>query len=321
MKFYFAPMEGITGYVFRNAHHRYFPGITKYFSPFIQPNQTQCLRSREIQDILPEHNEDIPLVPQILTNSADSFVRTAGRLKQLGYREVNLNLGCPSRTVVSKGRGCGFLADPARLRQFLDDIFSRLDMEISIKTRIGLHGPEEFAALMELYLSFPLKELIIHPRIQPDYYSNVPNLDVFADALRSADRFQPRRLSVCYNGDLFTQTHYHKFADRFPDVDRVMIGRGLLVNPGLVCQLQSRTPLAKDTLKAFHDEILTGYRNLLSGEKNVLFKMKELWFYLIHIFSDSERYAKKIKKAQKLSAYEAVVGDLFAQCGLLASPR
>ncbi len=315
MKFYFAPMEGITGYVYRNAHHRYFPGIDKYFSPFIQPNQNQTFHSREINDILPEHNQNVPLVPQILTNHADYFVNTADKLKQMGYQEVNLNLGCPSKTVVSKRKGSGFLGDTIRLKQFLEEIFSRLDMEISIKTRIGLHEPEEFYELMEIYHSFPLKELIIHPRIQSDYYKNTPNLKIFAAALTS------NQFSICYNGDLFTQTHYRKFTCQFPNVDCVMIGRGLLVHPGLVRQIQSEALLQKDTLKAFHDEILVGYQNLLSGEKNVLFKMKELWFYLIHIFSDSERYAKKIKKVQKLSAYEAIICDLFTQCELLPSPK
>lgn len=315
LEIYFAPMEGITGYIYRRAHHRYFPGTDKYFTPFIQPNQNKCLSSKEMNDVNPEHNEGLTLVPQILTNHGEQFINTAKKLEKMGYHEINLNLGCPSKTVVSKLRGAGFLGEPQRLQVFLDEIFTALDVEISIKTRIGLEDAEEFYKLLEIYNSFPVKELIIHPRVQTDYYNNTPNLEVFADACTLS------KAPVCYNGDLFTLKHMKEFTRRFSGVQNVMLGRGLLVNPGLVKEWQRGESLNKDTLRAFHDVVYTDYQHVMSGEKNVLFKMKELWFYMIHMFPDGGKYAKKIKKAEKLKAYEKAVDDLFAERELLASPE
>ena len=306
MKFYFAPMEGITGYVYRNAHHRYFPGIDKYFSPFIQPNQNQTFHSREINDILPEHNQNVPLVPQILTNHADYFVNTADKLKQMGYQEVNLNLGCPSKTVVSKRKGSGFLGDTIRLKQFLEEIFSRLDMEISIKTRIGLHEPEEFYELMEIYHSFPLKELIIHPRTQKDFYKNIPHMDVFEKALGTG------RHKICYNGDLTSEEDVRNLSEQFPEVESIMIGRGVLADPAIARKIKGGDGADKAEMRHFHDMLYEAYCEEMSGERTVLYKMKELWFYLASSFTNSRPYAKKIKKEEKCAVYEKIIEELFA---------
>lgn len=175
-----APLEGITGYIFRTTYHKYFGGIDKYFTPFISPNQKKICRTREKKDILPENNEGMNVIPQILTNNSEMFLKTVDYLKDYGYREVNLNLGCPVGTVVSKKKGAGFLSDPGRLRSFLDDIFSHCDIQISVKTRIGMEDPEEFESLIRIFNQFPIFELIIHPRIREDYYKNQPNMKVFS---------------------------------------------------------------------------------------------------------------------------------------------
>ena len=232
MKFYFAPMEGLTGYVYRNAHHAFFPkGIDKYFSPFIVTNQSASFKTREMNDILPENNRGIVLIPQLLTNNADDFIRTAKRIKQLGYNQINLNLGCPSRTVVSKGKGSGFLAKRAELDVFLDKIFNQQVIRISIKTRIGKDRPEEFNELMAIYNKYPMEELIIHPRVQLDFYKNKPNMEAFTAA------FNQSKNPVCYNGDLFSAEDCKKFSAGYPGVETTMLGRGLLMNPGLVYEL------------------------------------------------------------------------------------
>lgn len=307
MKYYFAPMEGITGYVYRNAHHRYYPGIDKYFTPFIAPNQNRSFSPRERRDILPEHNEGLAVVPQILTNKAVDFVRAALELKEMGYGEVNLNLGCPSRTVVTKGRGSGFLAQRENLERFLDEIYAKLDMKISVKTRIGKDSPEEWAGLMELYNKFGMEELIIHPRLQQDYYKNETNLEIFKDALASS------RNQVCYNGDIFTVSYYEKVTGACPALKSVMLGRGLIANPQLAESISGGAVFDLERLRAFHDEIYKGYQEYMSGERDVLFRMKEIWFYLSGLFTDGERYLKKIRKAERAGEYEAVVAGMFRE--------
>ena len=317
MKRYLAPMEGITGYVYRNVQHRFYNHIDKYFTPFITPTQHRKLTSRELNDILPEHNQGMYVVPQILTNQAEGFLWAVGKAKELGYREVNLNLGCPSGTVVSKGRGAGFLADPWKLDRFFREVMEgilQMDMELSVKTRIGVLDPEEFYELMEVFNRYPLTELIIHPRIRTDYYKNHPNMAVFRDAVRLSKH------PLCYNGDIFQAEDCRQFEKEFPEVDAVMIGRGIIANPGLAEEICMGAKLEKKRLYAFHDALLLAYREAIPGDKNVLFKMKEVWFYLACDFADCEKQVKKIKKAGTMRDYEAAVERLFSECPLADEP-
>ena len=334
MKFYLAPLEGVTGYIFRNALKEYFPGTDRYFTPFIVPDQKHALRKRELRDILPENNQVKELVPQILTSDPVRFVETAKALAEYGYEEVNLNLGCPSGTVVAGGRGAGMLADVDRLDCFLDQIFRDTDLRISVKTRIGMEHPEEGYTLMKIYNQYPISEVIIHPRTRKEFYKGEPHLDVFGELLAMSKH------PVCYNGNLFTVRDYEQFRARFPQVERVMIGRGVLADPGLMRRLKSlehaqktgedasrkendmeqpgseiyRT--GKQELRAFHDTIFRQYREIFDEDKNAIFHMKELWSYLMHSFEGSESYAKKIRKTSSLNEYRCEVGNLFRACDL-----
>jgi tRNA-dihydrouridine synthase len=312
MNFYFAPMEGLTGYIYRNAHHTFFNhGIDKYFSPFIVANQSDSFKTRELNDILPEHNQGIVLVPQLLTNNAKDFIHTSKKIKMMGYDEINFNLGCPSGTVVSKYRGSGFLSKREELDMFLDEVFSQSITKISVKTRIGKDQPEEFYELIEIFNKYPMEELIIHPRIQKDFYKNTPNLKVFKEALTLSKN------PVCYNGDIFTAEDYRKFSDGFPGVDTFMLGRGLIANPGLISDILNHTKLEKKLLREFHNRIYHDYKEIFFGEKNVLYKMKELWLYMISMFSNNEKYLKRIKKAERLSDYDEAVSSLFREQDIL----
>ena len=307
MKYYFAPMEGITGHIYRNAYEKYFHNIDKYFTPFIVPNESLSLKTKELRDMLPENNEGLNIVPQILTNNAEGFVLTANKLKQLGYEEINLNLGCPAGTVVSKKRGSGFLAYPEELDRFLDEIYKINDMKISIKTRLGKERADEFYKLIEIYNKYPLEELIIHPRTREDFYGNTPNLEIFKESLKLSKH------SICYNGDIFTVDNYNKIVKEFPQVDKIMIGRGILANPGLIDEIKENKFITKEILKQFHDEIFENYTILLKEDKNAMYRMKELWGYMSHIFTNNKKYYKKIKKAQKAIDYKVAVNSLFAE--------
>lgn len=324
MKYYLAPMEGLTGYVYRNAHHSCYPAMDQYFTPFLSPKANSGLSARERNDILPEHNEGIQVIPQILTNRSEDFLRTARELRGYGYRELNLNLGCPSGTVVSKHKGAGFLELPDALDRFLEEVFDGMEqmgMELSIKTRLGMADPEEFHRLLEIYGKYPVKELILHPRVRTDYYKNTPDWPAFARARERA------AFPVCYNGDLFTVDGVQKLEKEFPDLDCVMLGRGIIANPALAEQIEaSRSPSGeiqpsalsfdpraeKERLREFHQLLLEGYEQVMSGDRNVLFKMKEIWSCMIQIFDGGEPYIKKIKKSQKIGDYQAAVSNLLA---------
>lgn len=314
MEFYFAPLEGITGYTYRNLHHKYYSGVEKYYTPFLSPGPEVGLGIKELRDVIPENNPDIPLVPQLLTNRAGDFLKSMEVLGEYGYHEINLNLGCPSGTVTAKKKGSGFLYYPQELDRFLDEIFKDRrvrdgEFQVSVKTRIGKNSPEEWPELMEIYNRYPLKELIIHPRIQKDFYKNTPNLEVFEGALAQSKN------PVVYNGDIFSDGDFKRFRERFPAVKTVMLGRGLIQNPELARMLQeerSSEAFDKIRLKKFHDELLEQYCGLMSGERNVLFRMKELWFYMIRLFPDHPKTEKKIKKSTRLTEYRAAVDELLA---------
>ena len=307
MKFYLAPMEGITGHIYRNSYEKYFHNIDKYFTPFIVPNQSVSLKTKELKDLLPQNNKGLNIVPQILTNDAEGFILTANKLKQLGYEEINLNLGCPAGTVVSKKRGSGFLAYPEELDKFLDEIYKIDNMKISIKTRLGKERADEFYKLIEIYNKYPLEELIIHPRTREDFYGNTPNLEVFKDALKLSKH------SICYSGDIFTLNSYNKIINEFPEVNKVMLGRGILANPGLIGEIKNNEFANKEIIKMFHDEIFENYTILLNEDKNAMYRMKELWGYMSHIFTNNKKYYKKIKKAQKAIDYKNAVNSLFIE--------
>lgn len=311
MKYYLAPMEGITGYIYRNCYKKFFNNIDKYFTPFITPNESTSLRTKELRDLLPENNEGVNTIPQILTNDSQGFIFTCNKLQELGYNEVNLNLGCPSGTVVSKNRGSGFLAKREELDIFLDEIFKMNSMKISVKTRIGKDKPEEFYELIKIFNKYPIEELIIHPRTQKDFYKNKPNLEVFKAALSLS--INP----VCYNGDIFTVNDYKELIKSFPKLEKVMVGRGIIANPGLVNSIKNDIYIDKKIFKDFHDEVLNTYIEVYKDKRNAMLRMKELWGYMIYMFSDNKKYIKKIKKAQNLNEYKAAVFSLFAEQEIL----
>jgi len=311
MKYYLAPMEGLTTYIFRNAYHHHFHDVDKYFTPFIgnrHPNR------REIDEILPEHNEGITVVPQILSNRVDEFLAIARRIESYGYDTVNLNLGCPSGTVTAKKRGAGFLSIPDQLDIFLEQIYEQCPLKISVKTRIGIASEDEWAHILDIYKKYPMEEVIIHPRLQKQQYEGVP----YISAYKLAE--DVLNVPLVYNGNITSVSTFSHMREELPNADTVMLGRGLLEKPGAARHIQENE---KNTLhageyypdytvlRAFHDELYIRYQERMSGEMPVIFKMKELWGYMIASFPDSDKYLKKIRKVKHFSEYENLIDQLF----------
>ena len=245
MKYYMAPLEGITGHIYRTTYAKYFGGIDKYFSPFISPNQKKICRTREKKDILPENNAGLYLVPQIMTNQAEMFLQTVEYLQQFGYNEVNLNLGCPAGTVVSRKKGSGFLTEPKKLESFLKEIYEGTDVKISIKTRIGYESAEEFPALLSIFNQFPVYELIVHPRTREDFYQNTPDMQAFSYAIKHSVNV------LCYNGDIFSKEDYEHLMGQHPALPSVMLGRGILQNPAVIASIKEEKMPEKEVIKEF----------------------------------------------------------------------
>lgn len=302
MRYYFAPMEGLTDSIYRQLHHDFFPGVDCYYTPFLSPTVHRHLTAKEERELPPADGAGFRVVPQLLTKNAEDFLWMAGLLRDRGYDQVNLNLGCPSGTVVAKGKGSGMLADLDALSAFLDEIFARSPLPVSVKTRVGLCDPEEFPRIMDIYRRYPMAELIVHPRVRKDFYQGGLHMECFRLALDTAP------FPVCFNGNLCSPEQIHSFHQEFPAAPAVMLGRGLIGDPGML------TPGGTEskTAAAFYDALLEQYLAAFGGSRNAMFRLKEHWRYLLRRFRGSERFVKPLRKTTDLSEYRAITAQIFA---------
>lgn len=306
-----APMEGLTGHVFRRVHAECFGALDRYYTPFLAPPRVgSSFGKRMLVELDPANNEGLSVMPQLLTKNADEFVWAAQLLAKMGYEEVNLNLGCPSGTVVSKGKGAGFLRNLTELDAFLGEVCSRSPIPVSVKTRIGVLEDEEYEAILEVYRAHPLAELIVHPRVQKDGYKGTPRWEPYGTTLRTAP------FPVAYNGDIFSCDDLDALLRAYPETRHVMLGRGILANPALVRMLSGGPAVTRDELARFHDRLLDAYEAEMGG--NAVCRMKEWWSYAKYAFADPLSVHRAIRKARKLDEYRAATARVFCNEELAA---
>ena len=300
MRYYFAPMEGLTDSIYRRAHHTYFSGVDRYYMPFLSPTIHRTLTHREDRELPMAESETFAAVPQVLTKVADDFLWAAQVCLDRGYDEINLNVGCPSGTVVSKGKGSGMLRDPESLNRFLEEIFHRSPLPISVKTRLGIENPEEFPAILDIYNQYPIKELTIHPRVRKQFYSGTVDMDLFSYAVEHSKN------PLCYNGDLTSLAQVQAIEQQFPQIESVMIGRGLVADPGLLC---GGTDVA--ALEQFMNVLLEEYTEAFGGSRNAMFRHKENWGFLHERFEGVDKLWKKLRKTTDLNEYKSITAEIF----------
>ena len=300
MRCYFAPMEGITDSIYRRLHHKYFGGVDRYFMPFLSPTIHRTLTHKEDRELPTADSEAFQAVPQVLTKVPEDFLWAAQVCADRGYDEVNLNVGCPSGTVVSKGKGSGMLRDINTLDAFLEAVFSASPLPISVKTRLGLESPEEFPAVLEVFNRYPIRELTVHPRVRKQFYDGPVDRDAFRYAAENA------KMPLCYNGDLFSRQDLAQFQQEYPHIPAVMLGRGLVGDPGL---LQNTTDVA--ALESFHNELLDTYTEVFGGGRNAMFRLKENWHFLILHFEGAEKLWKRLRKTTDLGEFKSLTAEIF----------
>ena len=300
----FAPLEGITSYIYRNTHREYFGGCDKYYTPFISPSDNTKIGRKGFRDMLPENNTTVKPIVQTLTNNSASFIKFAEKVKEYGYDEINLNLGCPSGTVVNKKRGSGLLREKELLRSFLDEIFEKSNIGISIKTRIGFSSPDEFDEILELYNTYPIKELIVHPRCREDFYKGEINYEAFNKAYINSNA------PVCYNGNVFTSDDYTKIKGKYPRLNHIMLGRGAVANPALMREIKGGSRITTAEMVEFTHILADRYNTVLSSDHFTMHKLKEIWLFMMWNFPEEEKVLKTVRRTEKLSELLHAIGTL-----------
>ena len=298
----FAPMEGLTDTIYRRTHAKHFDGVKKYYIPFVSPTQHHVFTPKEMRAIGPEYNAGIPTVPQVLAKDAEHFLWAANELHQMGYDEVNLNIGCPSGTVTAKGKGAGMLRDLYALDAFLNAVCAKSPVALSVKTRIGFEAAEEWPEILEVLAEYPLKEIIIHPRTRAGFYK-VGTLHPECFQLAAE-----KGLPLVYNGDLFTVADCAALQAQYPDMP-MMLGRGLVCNPALAREARGGAPLNKPELRSFHDGLWEAYRRERPLDQ-AHSRMRELMIYMSCCFAEADKAAKNVRKSNP-KTYDKAIDRLF----------
>ena len=300
MRYYFAPMEGITDSIFRRIHHKYFPGVDRYYMPFLSPTIHRTLTHKEDRELPMADNVDFVAIPQILTKVAEDFLWAAQQCHDRGYSEVNLNVGCPSGTVVSKGKGSGMLRNPEELDRFLEEVFKKSPLPVSVKTRLGLENPEEFPALLEVFNRYPITELTVHPRVRKDFYKEPIREDWFRYACENSKN------PLCYNGNLMTKEQSDAVADRYPNVESVMVGRALIADPGMFSGGTTH-----GALEGFLAELTEEYVAVFGSARNAMFRLKENWGFLHHRFAGCDKLWKQLRKTTDIREFNSITAEIL----------
>lgn len=306
---YLAPIQGITDRIFRNTFPKYFSGTDMAMAPFISTSKRKKVESVILRELEPEKNTGLPVVPQILSNDPDDFIPLANRLSDMGYTTVNWNLGCPFPVVVNKGKGSGMLCYPVKIEQFLEKTIPAMKAKLSVKCRIGMYYPDEILSLLPIFNRYPIAEVIIHPRTGRQMYDGTVDLDIFEKCMGNS------RHELVYNGDIDSPAKYEMLHERFPSINRWMIGRGLISNPFLSGEIVTGSTESREErmkhLRAFHDELFDEYQKLMSGPAHITDRMKGLWNYMAGSFENPGKIKKKIHKAQNVNHYLDVVKSIF----------
>lgn len=304
-----SPLQGFTDFRFRNAFHKYFGGIDTFYSPYIKLNGKLVVKGSYERDILPENNNTLEVIPQIITNDAEEFLFVAKYVQQFGYKELNWNLGCPYPMVAKCGMGSGLISNTSQIEHILKRVHNETDIIVSMKMRMGYENPTEILDVFPILEQYPIKNIAIHARIGKQLYKGGVDLDSFQKYLDSS------RQKIYYNGDITSVAKFKELKERFPSIDHWMIGRGLIADPFLPSMIKNNTtdyPKNRfEIFEAFHDEIYREYDAYLQGPTPIRMKMLGFWEYFSESFSNPQKTYKKIKKSGNSKNYEAAVKEIF----------
>ncbi len=308
------PFQGITDAPFRNVFKRHFGGIDKFYTPFFTGiHKEEHAKNLQGEEIDPHYNDVETLTPQILSTDAEEILRFAKQCQQLGYKEINLNMGCPFPRVANKKRGCGLLPYPDKVEAMLERVFEEIDIKFSVKCRLGYFDPKEIDAILPIFNKFPISELIIHPRIGKQLYKGEADVECFKALIPYINA------PLVYNGDIVSEESFNRISNAVQPVNQFMLGRGILANPFLAEQIKNDKASTHDKTERLHNYVIDLYEDRLhhaGGSPKVLGRMKELWSYLMNSFEEPQVVWRKIKKINALKEYEEAVETIFKEIAI-----
>ena len=305
MEIHFAPLQGYTDFEYRRIHSRHCGGVDTYYTPFIRWEKGG-IREKDIRDILPENNEGLHLVPQIICADTDEFNRLADTIQEHGYEEMDLNMGCPAPMQTKLMRGSGILPYPTRVSALLKEMERRPEVRFSAKMRLGLEGKEEWRELSGMLNSSCLKHLTVHPRIGKQMYKGEVDMDAFNEVYSSI------HIPIIYNGDVTSMEQVSSLLERYPDLPGIMMGRGLLARPTLAqeCLMGKEMPHEErmSILMQMHEDMLGYCTRKYKVDSQILLHIHAFWEYQE---SQLERKTwKKIMKAGNMKNYLEAIRKL-----------
>lgn len=304
-----APLQGITDYHYRNTFNTHFNGLDVAYTPFLRLDNGSEIKRSQIKDILPDNNKNIRVIPQILTNKPEEFIFLSKYLFDLGYEEINWNLGCPFPMVAKRQMGSGLLPYPEKIKNILEKVFGVIQTKVSIKMRLGYENEEDICHILPILDKFPLSEIIIHARIGKQMYKGIANIDIFEKCLDLSTH------ELSYNGDIDSLETFQQLNNRFKTVNNWMIGRAAISNPFLIEEIKQGKRCSNSTklerFSTFHFDLYEQFTNTLSGPGHILGKMTHLWEYFSKSFSNSRKVYKKIKKSNSINKFEESLHQIF----------
>ena len=312
-----APLQGFTDVVFRQAYVRHFTGIDQAMAPFISTMGSRRLKPSRLKDVAPNLNTALPVIPQILGKNPDDFIYLGNYLFDMGYVQVNWNLGCPHSKIAKKQRGSGLLPHPDKIDAFLSRVIPDMKPTLSVKIRLGRKAKEEIRDLIAMFNTHKLDEIILHPRTGEQMYTGAADIDAFERAMNACTH------PMVYNGDIVDTASWERIRQRFPKIDRFMIGRGILSNPFLPEQIQGLNTAApppdfqnndsqkRERLKTFYTDLFNSYKQVFSGPGHLIGRMKGFWNYLGPSFENSKKPLKKLLKSNSEQDYSDRVNEFW----------
>lgn len=302
---YFAPLQGFTEDTYRRIHHELIGGVTAYYTPFLRMEH-KGIRTKDARDVRPEFNVGVPVIPQVIAKDGAEFTFLVNYLSDLGYREIDINMGCPFPLQTRHGRGAGLLQHPECVKEIVDLIRQRHDLTFSIKMRLGQTEATEGLSLLPILNETPLKHITLHPRLGIQQYNGETDLNAF-------QRFMDEcKHPLIYNGDLRTPSDVHDIITRFPQLAGVMMGRGLLARPSLAREIiddkEWQRPQRLALIKKMHEHYHAHLSTIIPSEAQLLTKVRTFWEYLEE--ECGRKAWKKIMKAGSMRNYLNAINEL-----------